>query len=156
MSKSFDIIITPSPEQVLLWNEGRFFAAVTSRMGALMDRLRAKINSNLRGGVLQSRTGKLASTLSGVNVYREGDFIIGDLSVGDSVHEHGGAGPYEILATNKQVLKMMLSSKEEIFRKAVTHKAALKRSYFCSAIDSMEQEFVEGLREACIEGISGE
>lgn len=159
--KIFELVFTATPEEVLRWNEGRFFAAVTSRMGMLMDRLRAKINANLHGDVLQARSGRLAGSLSAVTVSREGDTIIGELSAGEgvpyaAVHEFGGQGVYQIVAVNKQALKMMLGSKEEIFRKAVTHKAALKRSYFLSAIDSMEEEFLEGLREACIEGISGE
>lgn len=158
--KIFEIVFTATPEEVLRWNEGRFFAAVTSRMGMLMDRLREKISRNLRGDVLQSRSGRLAASLSAVTVSREGDTITGELEVGanlpySKVHERGGAGPYEILATNKRALRMMLDGKES-FRKLVHRKPALKRSYFLNAIDSMEEEFVQGIRESCIEGLSGE
>jgi hypothetical protein len=157
MSKIFDIVFTATPEQLLKFDEGRFFQVCQSRLGSLMARLREKISANVRGDVLQSRTGRLAASLSEPTITREGDTIIGEVEIGADVpyaltHEHGGAGPYEIITTNKRALRMMLNGKET-FRKMVTHKPALRRSYFLSAIDSMEQEFLEGLREACIEGI---
>jgi len=158
MSKSFDVVFKPSPEQALLWNEGRFFAAVERRLGSLMTRLREKISSNLHGGVLESRTGRLAGSLSEPTLEREGDALIGDLEVGGNVPYavalERGTGPYEIIAA-KKALRFVVADKA-YFRKLIERKATLERSYFLSAIDGMEREFLEELTSAVGEGLSGE
>lgn len=159
MSKSFDIEFTATPEQLLKFDEGRFFATIAERMGTLMARLRAKINANVHGEVLQSRSGRLAESLSGVNITREDDRLIGELDIGTDVpyaqvHERGGSGAFQIIAVNKQALRIMVQGKEEIFRKLVNRKQAIRRSYFLSAIDEMESEFLEELKQATIEGVS--
>ena len=157
MSK-FEIVFTATPEQILRFDPAHFYAVVENRMGALMNRLRSKMSANLHGEVLASRSGRLAQSLSEVNVYREGgDTIVGEISAGAGVpyalaHEMGGAGPYEIIATNKKALRFMVNDKT-YFRKMITHGAALKRSYFMSAIDDLERTFVAELTDAAHEAI---
>lgn len=158
MSKVFDIVFTATPEQLLRFDDGRFFATVANRLGTLMARLRAKIAANVHGEVLQSRSGRLAESLSAVTVTRTGDTIIGEMEIGANVpyalaHEYGGKGSYRIVPVDKRALRLMLDGKETFRAFVGAHKPALKRSFFLAAIDGMEQEFLEELEQAVIEGI---
>jgi phage gpG-like protein len=161
MSKSFNIEFSGSLEEALRFDPGRFYGAVENKMAALMDRLREKITGEkLSGQVLARRTGRLAGSVTEPTITRDDAIITGEITAGEGVlyalpHEFGGAGSYPIKAVNKQALRMMLDGKET-FRKMVLHKAALKRSYFYSAVEEMREEFIAGLKQACIEGISGE
>ena len=161
MSKSFDIEFSGSLQDVLLFDEGRFYAKVEEKMSMIMDRLHEKITGEkLSGQVLNRRTGRLAASVSEPGVSRDGSIITGEITAGEGVpyalpHEYGGRASYTIRTVDKRALRMLIGGKE-LFRRMVEHKPAIKRSYFYSAVDEMRDEFKEALREACVEGISGE
>ena len=159
MSK-IDIEFSSDLSQALAFDENKFMRAVETKMGALFDRLQTKIvNRKLGGEVLNRRSGLLAESVSDPEVVTEGTTVTGTLTAagGDAfygqVHERGGAGVYSIRVVDKAALRMMIEGKE-VFRKMVTHAPLPQRAWFDPSVEEMKNEFVEGLREAVIGGIS--
>ena len=162
MSQTFRIEFSGNLEQVLAFDEGRFMHAVERKMGALFDRLQEKIVAGkLSGEVLNRRSGLLAGSVTDPEITIEGTNVTGSITAAAApakygiVHELGGSRAYTIQPVDKRALRMMLGGKEG-FRKMIQHPPLPQRSFFDSSVEEMKSEFLEGLREAVIEGISGE
>ena len=160
MSKKFEIEFTGDLSQALAFDENKFMHAVETKMAWLFDKLQTKIvNQKLGGEVLNRRSGLLAESVSDPEVVTEGTTVTGSLTAAGGnafygqIHEKGGSRIYGIRVVDKKALRMMIEGKE-VFRKMVTHAPLPQRAWFDPAVEEMKNEFVEGLREAVIGGIS--
>ena len=136
----------------------RLSASLENRMSQLMDKLRQKIvGEKLAGEYLNRRSGRLADSFGPPAIDRSGDSVItgdiqgagGDASYGQ-IYERGGTSAYLIRPVNKKALMFMIAGKEQ-FAHLILHPPAKQRAFLTSAIDDMEEEFREGIRE-CVMG----
>lgn len=155
------IEFTGDLSQVLAFREAAFFGAVERKFGQLFDKLNDKIAGNLDGTVLQRRSGMLAASVSDPQIETQGAIVTGEISAAGPpaqygiVHERGGTRAYDIRPVNKDYLRAMIGGKA-VFRKMFEHPPLPKRPWFDPAVEEMREEFIAGLRQAVIEGISGE
>jgi hypothetical protein len=156
------IEFTGDLSQVLAFREDAFFGAVARKMTALFDRLQNKIVAGkLSGEVLHRRSGLLAASVSEPEITTHGTTVEGFISAAGApaqygiYHERGTTQSYTIRAVDKKALRMLLGGKEE-FRAKVIHPPLPQRAWFDPAVEEMREEFVAALKQACIEGISGE
>lgn len=134
-----------------------------------VDELFAKIMAKLSGGVLNRRTGKLASSVAKVpaTTYREdmiGGYVTQDLRVAPygAVHEKGGTksydmvpkkGKYMVFQTKgtlvsfvaKGQLKEFYKGRKFVFTKMVHRTPLAKRSFMMASLDEMRGEIVKGI-----------
>lgn len=133
-------------------------SALEGKMTQLMEKLREKIvGQKLAGEFLQRRTGKLADSFGAPTIETTGASVVsGDISGagGDAfygqIFEKGGASSYLIRPVNKKAIRMMIGGKEQ-FAHLVLHPPQIQRAFLTSAVEDMEEEFREGIRE-CIMG----
>jgi hypothetical protein len=128
-------------------------AAVEAKFASLVQLVREKVENNLSGAVLQTKTGALLGALqSGVETV--GGTMIGfvDIEPGGKpevygkTHEYGGKGSYEIVPVNKKALAFDWNGKH-IITQYVFHPPAQERSFMRSALREMMPEIVAGLEE---------
>lgn len=157
--KTFDIIFSGTLEQLFRFDESRFMGAVERKFGQLFDKLQNKIVAGkLSGEVLNRRSGLLAASVSDPQIETEGTTITGMLTAAGGaafygqIHEHGGTHSYTIRPVDKKALRMILGGKEQ-FRAMVQHPPLPQRAWFDPSVEEMKEEFIAGIREACIEGI---
>jgi hypothetical protein len=155
------IEFTGDLSQVLAFREDAFMQKVSDKMLALFDKLQEKITGEkLSGQVLARRTGRLAQSVSDPEISREGELIVGELTAGERVpyawvHKAGGTRGYTIRPVTKDFLRAMIGGKA-VFRKMFEHPPLPQRAWFDPSVEEMKGEFLQGLREAVIEGFNGE
>lgn len=135
----------------------RLVQALEDKLSTLMGLVRVKVEENLSGAVLQTKSGALKGSLvSGVERIGSSTFV-GFVDVGPMdakvaayamVHEYGGKDYYEIVPVHKRMLRFVGKSGDVVFAPYVYHPPAQERSYLRSALWAMESEIVEGLDEA--------
>lgn len=143
--------------------EKKSWPLIERKFQVLVDALKAKIQENLSGRVLQTKSGALLrDVVSGVE--RQGTLLIGYAGIEPEnetikeyalTHEYGGRGTYTIVPVNKSVLRFIGKSGDVVFTKFVRHPAAPERSYLRSALAEMQPEIVAGLEEAIVEALHG-
>lgn len=134
----------------------RLHEAVKSKLESEIALLRTKVEENLSGKVLNSKTGALLSSLvSGVE--QLGSLLIGFVAVESSdpkveayamAHEYGGKGYYEIVPVHKAILRFETKGGNIVFAPYVYHPPAAERSYLRSALHEMQSEIEAGLSQA--------
>ena len=139
----------------------RLHAEIEEKLESLIGELRLKVQENLSGKVLNTKTGALLGSLvSGVE--RIGNLAIGFVAVEPTdskveayamVHEYGGKGFYEIVPVHKLILRFEGKSGEVVFAPYVYHPAASERSYLRSALHEMAPEIEAGLNQAIRDAI---
>jgi hypothetical protein len=133
--------------------------ALSSKANVLAVALEAKIQQKLSGGVLNARSGALASSIiatvdessAGVSV-RIG--TSGDVKYA-AIQEFGGTiPPHEIVPDKAKALAFAVGGKQ-VFAARVNLPAVTlpERSYLRSSLAEMTEEIVEGLSDTVVEAI---
>lgn len=140
----------------------RLHAEIEEKLESLVAELRLKVQENLSGKVLNTKTGALLGSLvSGVE--RLGSLLVGFVAIdpADSkveayamVHEYGGKGFYEIVPIHKLILRFEGKGGEVVFAPYVYHPPAAERSYLRSALHEMAPEIEAGLNQAIRDAIA--
>jgi phage gpG-like protein len=135
-------------------------AAVAAKSAALADQLLALVRSKLSGGVLQSRTGALAAsvTVDGPRITSTG--VVTTLSAGGdlkyaAIQEFGGVtSPHEILPSRAKALAFVAGG-ETVFAKHVHHPGSHipARSYLRSSLAEMGAEIDAGIKSAVLDAM---
>lgn len=129
-------------------------AAVEAKLATLVELVRAKVEENLSGAVLQTKSGALLGALqSGVNSL-SGSTVVGFVEIEPGskpevygkVHEYGGKDWYEIVPVNKKALAFETNGKK-IITDYVFHPPAKKRSFMRSALREMMPTIVAEMEE---------
>lgn len=115
-----------------------------------------RVKGNLSGAVLQTRSGKLLSSVMQEPTQLDGSELIGTVTAGGDLapygiyFEEGGTGYYEIRPINARVLAFM-SGGQQIFAKVINHPPIPKLPWFAPevsvGIDEMTNQLNEGIAE---------
>ena len=137
-------------------------AALQAALGAKADELASALadlvrNDKLAGGVLNSRTGTLADSIT-ATVTAEADGVLASVgSEGDvkyaAIQEYGGkTSAHEILPVKGKALAFVVGDAQH-FARSVEHPGSVipERSYLRSALEDMTDEILAGLADAANE-----
>ena len=137
-------------------------AALQAALGAKADELASALadlvrNDKLAGGVLNSRTGTLADSIT-ASVTAEADGVLASVgSEGDvkyaAIQEYGGkTSAHEILPVKGKALAFVVGDAQH-FARRVEHPGSVipERSYLRSALEDMTDEILAGLADAANE-----
>lgn len=140
---------------------------IESRRSSLVDVLSLRIDAtnaafadrvkgNLSGAVLQSRSGKLLSTVMQEPTQLDGDTLYGAVTAGGELapygiyFEEGGTGYYEIRPINARVLAFM-SGGQQMFARVVNHPPIPHLPWFGPEVITGKQEMTQSLNEGIAE-----
>lgn len=125
-----------------------------------VDKMMAdRVKGNLSGAVLQTRSGKLLSTVRQLPATISGNEIYGAVFAGGAdapygvYFEEGGTGYYEIRPVNARVLAFMSQGKT-IFAKVVNHPPIPKLPWFGPEKATAEGEMKTQLQQVFTEVLS--
>jgi phage gpG-like protein len=128
--------------------------ALASKANVLAVALEAKIQQKLSGGVLNMRSGALASSIIASVVESSADVSVRIGTSGDvkyaAIQEFGGTiPPHEIVPDKAKALAFVVGGKQ-VFAARVNLPAVTipERSYLRSSLAEMAGEIAEGLSEA--------
>jgi HK97 gp10 family phage protein len=131
---------------------GKLAAALGQEAARLGDELRAAVERNLGGGVLQQRSGRLAASID-VSVQRDGAAV--SATVGSDVpyaaiHEYGGMIPArEILPQSARALAFPWQGRPRFFKRVELPPVQMpERSFLRSALAEMAPEIRAALAAA--------
>jgi hypothetical protein len=150
------IQISVDVEQIEAYIEGRRQSLVdmlADRIDLVNGLMADRVKGNLSGGVLQSRTGKLLSTVMQEPAQISGDVIVGAVTAGGAeapygiYFEEGGTGYYEIKPVNARVLAFM-GEGGMIFAKLVNHPPIPHLPWFQPEADAAVDEMASQLNQA--------
>jgi HK97 gp10 family phage protein len=123
---------------------GKLTAALGEEAARLGDELRAAVERNLSGGVLQQRTGRLAGSID-LSVEQNGAAV--SATVGTDVpyaaiHEYGGVIPaHEILPKSARALAFPWQGRERFFKRVELPPVRMpERSFLRAALTEMAPE----------------
>jgi phage gpG-like protein len=123
---------------------GKLAAALGEEAARLGDELRAAVERNLSGGVLQQRSGRLAGSID-VAVQRDGAAV--SATVGSDVpyaaiHEYGGMIPArEVLPQSARALAFPWQGRARFFKRVELPPVQMpERSFLRSALAAMAPE----------------
>jgi phage gpG-like protein len=130
-------------------------AQEASRLG---DELRAAVERNLSGGVLQQRSGRLASSIV-VAVEQNGAAVSATLGSDvpyAAIHEYGGVIPaHQILPKSARALAFPWQGRERFFRRVEMPPVQMpERSFLRSALAEMEPEIRAAMAGAASRAVS--
>jgi phage gpG-like protein len=133
--------------------------ALASKANVLAIALEAKIQQKLSGGVLNSRSGALASSIIATVDESSADVSVRIGTSGDvkyaAIQEFGGTiPPHEIVPDKAKALAFVVGGKQ-VFAALVNLPAVTipERSYLRSSLGEMAEEITGGLSEAVIEAM---
>ena len=129
-------------------------AAVEAKFATLIEMVRAKVEDNLSGAVLQTKSGALLGALqSGVSSAGSGTMVgFVEIEPGSKAevygkaHEYGGKDYYEIVPVNKKALAFEVDGKK-IITDYVFHPPAQERSFMRSALAEMMPTIIAEMEE---------
>jgi phage gpG-like protein len=131
--------------------------ALASKANVLAVALEAKIQQKLSGGVLNMRSGALASSIIATVTESSTDVSVRIGTSGDvkyaAIQEFGGTiPPHEIVPNKAKALAFVVGGKQ-VFAARVNLPAVTipERSYLRSSLAEMAGEIAEGLSEAVVE-----
>jgi phage gpG-like protein len=131
--------------------------ALSSKANMLAVALEAKIQQKLSGGVLNMRSGALASSIVATVDESAADVSVRIGTSGDvkyaAIQEFGGTiPPHEIVPNKAKALAFVVGGKQ-VFAARVNLPAVTipERSYLRSSLAEMAGEIAEGLSEAVVE-----
>ena len=133
--------------------------ALSSKANVLAVALEAKIQQKLSGGVLNTRTGALASSIIATVDESSADVSARIGTSGDvkyaAIQEFGGTiPPHEIVPDKAKALAFAIGGKQVFAARVNLPTVTLpERSYLRSSLAEMAEEIAEGLSEAVIEAI---
>jgi phage gpG-like protein len=133
--------------------------ALASKANVLAVALEAKIQQKLSGGVLNSRSGALASSIIATVDESSADISVRIGTSGDvkyaAIQEFGGTiPPHEIVPDKAKALAFAIGGKQ-VFAARVNLPAVTlpERSYLRSSLAEMAGEIRDGLGEAVVQAI---
>lgn len=133
-------------------------SALLQKAETLRAALAAKVDMNLSGNVLQTRTGALRDSIS--SSVEDGGEVVAILieSVGvpyAAIQEYGGrTSAHDIVATKSKALRF-IGPRGVTFAKIVHHPGSLipARSYVGSAIAEMREALQDGLKSSILDAL---
>jgi phage gpG-like protein len=138
---------------------GQVRQALSSKANLLAVALEAKIQQKLSGGVLNMRSGALASSIIATVDESSADVSVRIGTSGDvkyaAIQEFGGTiPPHEIVPDKAKALAFIVGGKQ-VFAARVNLPAVTmpERSYLRSSLAEMAEEIREGLSEAVVEAM---
>ena len=133
--------------------------ALASKANVLAVALETKIQQKLSGGVLNTRSGALASSIIATVDESSADVSVRIGTSGDvkyaAIQEFGGTiPPHEIVPDKAKALAFAVGGKQ-VFAARVNLPAVTlpERSYLRSSLAEMTEEIVEGLSDAVVEAM---
>lgn len=137
---------------------GKLAAALGEEAARLGQELRATVERNVGGGVLQQRTGRLAASID-VSVERSGAGV--SATVGTDVpyaaiHEYGGVIPaHEILPQSARALAFPWQGRERFFKRVDIPAVQMpERSFLRSALTEMAPEIRAAMAAAASRAVT--
>jgi len=123
---------------------GKLAAALGEEAARLGEELRAAVERNLSGGVLQQRTGRLAASID-ASVERSGAAVLATVGTDvpyAAIHEYGGVIPaHEILPKSARALAFPWQGRERFFKRIELPPVQMpERSFLRSALVEMAPE----------------
>jgi phage gpG-like protein len=136
-------------------------AALQAKVDQLTEALLAKVETNLSGEVLQTRSGTLkASIVAETNL--GADVIAVTVASRNvpyaAIQEHGGVtAPHDIVPVKARALAFA-GVGGQLFARAVHHPGSRipARSYLGSALDALHDEILGGLKEAVLAALQAD
>lgn len=125
---------------------------IDSTNAAFMER----VQGNLSGAVLQTRSGKLLSSVMQEPTQLDGDTLYGAVTAGGDLapygiyFEEGGTSYYEIRPINARVLAFMMGG-QQLFAKVVNHPPIPKLPWFAPEVVTGTDEMTANLNEGIAE-----
>lgn len=153
------ITLSVSVEQVQEYVQSKRQALIdvlSGRIDATNAAFAERVKGNLSGGVLQSRTGKLLSTVMQEPAQLDGDTLYGAVTAGGELapygiyFEEGGTGYYEIRPVNARVLAFMMGG-QQLFAKVVNHPPIPHLPWFGPEVVTGTEEMTNSLNEGIAE-----
>jgi phage gpG-like protein len=134
--------------------------ALLEKIGALSQVLQDSVSDNLSGAVLRIKTGRLLASIAS-NVDDAGEVVTAAVgSYGDvayaAIQEFGGkTGAHDILPDKAKALAFLMQGKR-VFARIVHHPGSVipERSYLRSALADMQDDIVDELTQAVVEGLN--
>jgi phage gpG-like protein len=139
---------------------GAVFAAVAAKSAALADRLLDLVGRKLSGGVLQSRSGALASSVGVDGPAITDDGVVTTLFAGAglkyaAIQEYGGVtAPHDILPVRAKALAF-LAGGQQVFARVVHNPGSHipERSYLRSSLAEMAVAIEAGMKAAVLDAL---
>lgn len=159
MANSIEIVLNQS--QAISYIQSKrsvLIGMLTERVDLVDKMMEDRVRANLGGAVLQTRTGKLLSTVKRVPAAISGSEIYGAVFAGGAdapygiYFEEGGTGNYEIRPVNARVLAFM-GAGGMIFAKLVNHPPTPKLPWFAPEKAVAEAEMKTQLQEVFTEAL---
>ncbi|HEX3885265.1 MAG TPA: HK97 gp10 family phage protein [Stellaceae bacterium] len=137
---------------------GRLASALAQEASRLGDELRAAVERNLSGGVLQQRSGRLAASID-VAVEQNGGAVsttLGSDVPYAAIHEYGGVIPaHQILPKSARALAFPWQGGERFARRVEMPPVRMpERSFLRSALTEMEPQIRAAMADAASRAVS--
>jgi hypothetical protein len=138
---------------------GEVRSGVRKTMQAELLELLATVQAKLSGGVLNSRSGNLRSSI-------QAELLEDDSSIATRVFSDGSV-PYartqefggrveipEMAPVNAKALAFAYGGRMVFAKRAAAHTVTIpERSYLCSSLDEFAEGFVDGIRKVAVEAV---
>ena len=134
------------------------FDALSRKAETLRATLTAKVDANLSGGILQTRSGALRASIRDA-LEADGSTLVATVeSVGvpyAAIQEYGGrTGAHLIVATKARALRFV-GAGGTAFARSVHHPGSTipAHAYLGSALDALRAEITDGLKAAVVDAL---
>jgi phage gpG-like protein len=137
---------------------GKLTVALGAEAARLGDALRAAVERNLSGGVLEQRTGRLAGSID-VSVEQSGAAVsatVGTHVPYAAIHEYGGVIPaHEILPRSARALAFPWQGRERFFKRVEVPAVQMpERSFLRAALAEMAPEIRAAMAAAASRAVT--
>lgn len=153
MADTIELLVSTKQAQIYIETKRKTLIDMLAiKMDEVNQLFTDRVKGNLSGGVLQTRTGNLLSTLMQEPAQISGDDIIGAVTAGGPLapygiyFEEGGTSYYEIRPINARVLAFM-SGGAMMFAKMVNHPPIPKLPWFGPEVETGREQMAEGLNQ---------
>lgn len=160
MADAIEILIDPSQAQAYVKSkQSELVDMLAERMDLVNQMFADGVKGNLSGGVLQSRTGKLLSTVMQTPTQKSGSELYASVTAGGPeapygiFFEKGGTGYYDIVPVNSRVLAFM-GEGGMVFAKMVHHPPTPHLPWFEPEVPQATDEMNTQLNAAIDEVLS--
>ncbi len=133
-------------------------AALADKADLLRQELEAEVKANLSGAILKTRSGALLGSISS-DLENDGSSFTATVASDDvpyaGILEYGGkTAAHDIMPSNAKALAFIAGGAQR-FAKIVHHPGSTIRAfaYMGSALDELQSEIQDGLKEAVLEAL---
>ena len=133
-------------------------AALRDKAAELQDRLLAKVEANLSGEVLQTRSGALKASIAG-SLTADASTVTVELSSTGvpyaAIQEYGGRTPAHDIVPVKARALAFAGGSGTVFARRVHHPGSTipARPYLGSALDALHDDIAGGLKAAVLDAL---